>query len=111
MTVRLSHQELAFLQDKVVAPLAEHGYRVWCFGSRARGGGARYADVDLLITGPGKPRALIGAISEQLIESRFPYKVDLVLEADLAESYRERIQAERVPLETPAPEVEPSSGA
>jgi predicted nucleotidyltransferase len=99
MTLRLTDEELAFLQEVVVAPLAASGYRVWCFGSRARGEGARYADVDLLVTGTGKPRGLIGELSERLVESRFPYKVDLVLESDLAESYREGIMAERVLLD------------
>ena len=98
MTLRLSKAELEFLGANVVQPLAEAGYRVWCFGSRARGEGAPYADVDLLVEGKGRPRQLLGEIRERLIESNFPYKVDLVLEADLAESYREGVLAERVPL-------------
>lgn len=96
--VRLTEEERQFLTRTVAEPLAEAGYRVWCFGSRARGEGARYADVDLLVEGPDKPRALISEINERLVESNFPYKVDLVLEADLAESYRASVLAERVPL-------------
>lgn len=98
MSLRLTSAELEFLNTSVVAPLSELGYRVWCFGSRARGEGAQYADVDLLIEGPGRPRALISEINERLVESSFPYKVDLVLESDLAESYREGVLAERVLL-------------
>lgn len=98
MSIRLTDDERSFLEDTVAKPLARAGYRVWCFGSRARGEGARYADVDLLVEGPDKPRALIGEINERLIQSNFPYKVDLVLEQDLAESYRDSVMAERVPL-------------
>jgi len=98
MNIRLTEEERSFLEEIVAKPLARAGYRVWCFGSRARGEGARYADVDLLVEGPDKPRALIGEINERLVESNFPYKVDLVLEQDLAESYRENVMAERVPL-------------
>jgi len=67
--------------------------------SRARGEGSRYADVDLLIEGPGTPRQMLGQIGEQLTDSNFPYKVDLVLEADLADSYRESVMADRVLLD------------
>jgi predicted nucleotidyltransferase len=98
MNIRLTEEERSFLEEIVAKPLARAGYRVWCFGSRARGEGARYADVDLLVEGPDKPRALIGEINERLVESNFPYKVDLVLEQDLAEGYRENVMAERVPL-------------
>ncbi|WP_035518267.1 nucleotidyltransferase family protein [Pseudohaliea rubra] len=98
MTLRLSEAELAFLDANVVQPLHQAGYRVSCFGSRARGGGAPYADVDLLIEGSGKPRQLVGEINEKLTESNFPYKVDLVLEADLAESYRDGVMREKIPL-------------
>jgi len=103
MTLRLSQAELDFLATNVVRPLQKAGYRVSCFGSRARGEGAAYADVDLLIEGPGKPRKLLGEINERLIESNFPYKVDLVLEADLAESYREGVMREKIPLPAQRP--------
>ncbi len=99
MTINLTKEELAFLRQVVVRPLSAAGYRTWCFGSRARGDNARYADVDLLIEGPGKPRALISAISEQLIDSNFPYKVDLVLASDLAESYQSSVMDDRCLLE------------
>ncbi len=98
MTLRLSREELEFLRETVVRPLSAEGYRVWCFGSRARGDGARYADVDLLIEGPGKSRSLISDINETLINSNFPYKVDLVLESDLADSYRASVMADRVEI-------------
>lgn len=98
MTLCLTSGELAFLERTVVEPLAEAGYRVSCFGSRARGEGAPYSDVDLLVEGPGRPRALLSVINERLVESNFPYKVDLVLEADLADSFRSNVLAERVPL-------------
>lgn len=107
MTLRLSKAELAFLDANVVQPLVKAGYRVSCFGSRARGEGAPYADVDLLVEGPGKPRQLMGEINERLTESNFPYKVDLVLAADLAESYREGVMQEKIPLRSPGQKLQP----
>ncbi len=102
MSISLSDEELKFLGENVVKPLSSIGYKVWCFGSRARGDGAKFADVDILIEGPGKPRAVISEIEERLIESNFPYKVDLVLEVDLAESYRDSVFADRVLLSVPS---------
>lgn len=65
-----------------------------------------FSDVDLLVSpatsgsaaGARTARALIGAIRERLEESRFPYKVDLVYEPDLAEAYREAVTRERIAL-------------
>mgnify|MGYP000459166604 CR=1 FL=1 len=98
MKPKLSNEELEFIRQKVVRPLNTAGYQVWCFGSRARGEGSRYADVDLLIEGPGQPRALLSDINEQLIDSNFPYKVDLVLASDLAKSYWDGVMADRILL-------------
>jgi len=94
----LTDSEQQFLQREVVLPLTRAGFRVWCFGSRARGEQQRFSDVDLLVDGPGHSRAVIGEIEEKLVDSHFPYKVDIVAEADLASSYRESVRRERVPL-------------
>jgi predicted nucleotidyltransferase len=106
MIAGLDAAEHAFIERQVVAPLRAAGHRVWCFGSRARGDASGFSDVDLLVSpatsgsaaGARTARALIGAIREQLEESRFPYKVDLVYEPDLAEAYREAVTRERIAL-------------
>lgn len=95
----LSATERRFLHDEVIQPLQRAGYRVWCFGSRARGDERRFSDVDLLVSGDGNPRRLVGAIEERLVDSNFPYKVDIVIESDLAEAYRDRVLRERTPLD------------
>ncbi len=41
------------------------------------------------------PRGYIAKINEDIEESRFPFKVDLVLEDQVASSYRARILSER----------------
>lgn len=100
MIAGLTSAELDFLERELVRPLREAGFSVWCFGSRARGNQRRFSDVDLLVTGAGDPGRIIGAVQERLVESSFPYMVDLVFEEDLAESYRDRVMRERVPVES-----------
>jgi len=94
----LSSEQIKFLYQKVVAPLKQYDATVFLFGSRATNTNHEYSDVDLLIqakkTEPLK--AAIAEIKEILVESSFPYKVDIVLEADIAESYRENIKSQLV---------------
>lgn len=91
----LSSAELKYIIKTVVQPLEEKGYRVYCFGSRARGDFKRFSDLDLLIEGQ-ENRPSLGEIEEKLINENFPYKIDLVFKGDVAESYREKIEKEKV---------------
>lgn len=102
MIAGLSDTEQAFLGREVFTPLHRAGRRCWIFGSRARGDHQPFSDVDLLIDGPEASRALLGSLEERLVESNFPYKVDLVHLPDLAESYRERVLRERRAAVEPA---------
>jgi predicted nucleotidyltransferase len=74
---------------------------VWLFGSRATGKHRRYSDVDLLIcsssTAPFSP-VQVHRLREAFEDSDLPYKVDLVLEDELAEPYRASIEASKQPL-------------
>lgn len=81
----------------LVEPLKQLGCDVWIFGSRATGKHRTYSDLDVLYHAPiALPLNFIGQIQEQLEESNLPIKVDLVALQDLAESYRDRVLAERV---------------
>jgi predicted nucleotidyltransferase len=96
MRFGLSDSEYAFISKTVVVPLADRGASVWCFGSRARGTHARFSDLDLMVDCPDNLEGFISEISEQLIESDFPYKVDLVELRRFAKSYLEGFFRERV---------------
>lgn len=69
------------------------GFRVWIFGSRARGDYQRYSDVDVLIDGDVDPE--LGSFEEIFENSNFPYKVDFVLSRRLASSYRKNVDQEK----------------
>lgn len=91
--------ECAFIFQHVVGPLEKLGARVWCFGSRARGDHRSSSDLDLLVESSEDLRAKLFEISDALVESNFPYKVDLVQEKNLAKSYRAQVERERVPFD------------
>ena len=79
-------------------PIQERGAVVWVFGSIARGHYRPFSDLDVLYSAKNKmvPMSLIAKIQEDVENSSLPIKIDLVAEADLAESYRESILRERI---------------
>ena len=97
MKLGLSSSEYEFLMKEVVAPLAVQGAKVYCFGSRARGDHQRFSDVDLMVDPQGADIRL-GNIQERLVQSNFPYKVDLVLLPDFATAYLESYEQDKVEL-------------
>ena len=93
----LDPKQFRFIQERVVRPLELMGAEVWCFGSRATRTHRDFSDLDLMICGADDSiRPLVGQIQESLIESSFPFKVDLVLLQDFACSYRARFESEKV---------------
>jgi predicted nucleotidyltransferase len=98
MIFGLTEDEYALIERLVVEPLGQLGVRVWCFGSRARGDHRPASDLDLLVEAHDDVKGKLFEISEDLIESDFPYKVDLVDQKSLAKSYGAQIERERVLL-------------
>ncbi|NBX19021.1 MAG: nucleotidyltransferase domain-containing protein [Proteobacteria bacterium] len=95
MKFGLSESEFDYITKTVVEPLVAHGAVVWCFGSRARGTHQKFSDLDLMIEGPPDIQPLLGEIAETLIESRFPYKVDLVELRNFSKFYLRQFYQER----------------
>lgn len=97
MKFGLSFFELEQLERMVLAPLKAAGARLFLFGSRARGDHSRFSDVDILVEGNALD-ATLARVREDIEESRFPYKVDLVKADRLAASYVSGVAKDRVPL-------------
>lgn len=90
----LEERHRKILDELLIAPLKKAGYSLWVFGSRARGDHQKFSDLDVLVG--GKPsQSLISQVRESLEESSLPIKVDLVLENELAESYRANVLRDR----------------
>lgn len=85
----------------IVQPLAKKGAKVYCYGSRARGDYKKFSDLDLMIESESKDGLNIGEIREQMQNSNFPLKLDLVHVSDFAESYKNSYLQDRVLLTAP----------
>ncbi len=73
------------------------GRRVWAFGSRATGQRVkRYSDLDLLVDGEGLSMREAAILEEALVESRLPFKVDVLQMGEITADFRERIVGEMV---------------
>lgn len=95
MKFGLSDKEYEFIQLNVIEPLSKSGSKVWCFGSRARGDYHKFSDLDLMIENGNHLDQQIASIREFLTKSNFPFKVDLVLLSEFADSYRKNYEKEK----------------
>lgn len=99
MNFGLSVDDYAFLKKTVIDPLKKKSARVFVFGSRATGKHHTFSDIDILyvpLPNEGLTGAEMSAIKEAIEESKFPIKVDIVGEDDLADSYRDRVNLEKI---------------
>jgi uncharacterized protein len=101
MKFGMTEEHFELLKRLVILPLIERGAKVWIFGSRANGKFKEFSDVDILFefdADAEKPKGLIFKIKDDLEESRFPYKLDLVDRSSLAESYRAVVEQEKIKI-------------
>lgn len=104
MNVQLTPQELRVIFDYIVIPLNKLNSEVYLFGSRATNKAKKYSDVDILVKplSPDKNiQRQVSEIEEKIENSNFPYKVDIVLETNLANSYREEVNKTKILLTYP----------
>jgi predicted nucleotidyltransferase len=82
-----SEQQWQIVLALLVRPLEKERCSVGIFGSRARGDHRPFSDLDVLVKGQPKS-ATLSRIREELEESRLSVTVDIVLDHNLADSYR-----------------------
>jgi predicted nucleotidyltransferase len=101
MKYGLSELELEFLEKQLIEPLKSYRAKVFLFGSRANGKYKKFSDIDLLYS-PHKsheiPSDVIYSLLAFMENSSFPYKIDLVKESDLAKSYQDSVNKEKIEL-------------
>ena len=77
------------------------GVAVWAFGSRARRTAKPYSDLDLALVAPQPLRlAELGDLAEAFESSDLTIRVDLVDWATTSAAFRQRIEADRVVVQT-----------
>lgn len=97
-TFGLSDAQFKLLTDIVISPLKDKGVEVFVFGSRARGNHHPFSDIDLFFLDNSEKltSADVSKIKEAAEESTLAITVDLVNKTDLAKSYLEKIEIEKV---------------
>ena len=99
MNFGLKPTDYNLIQELAVCPLLQHAATVWIFGSRARGDHKPFSDVDLLFEEKGPlPSGLLFEIKDRLENSNLSVKIDLVERRNLAASYRDQVEREKLPF-------------
>jgi len=98
MKFGLTPKQYEMISEVIVTPLKQVGAKVYVFGSRARGRQHPFSDIDILLEFPTKdiPHALISKCRERIEESNLPIKVDLVVSSDLAKSYQDGVNQDKI---------------
>ena len=93
----LTQDQLALIQKISREQLAQSiNFKIWVFGSRAKGSHRPYSDLDLLIEAePPLTHSQKNSLEEAFEESDLPFKVDIVLIDELLDAYRNEVLAER----------------
>ena len=97
----LAPKDLITIENLLIQPLKKEHCQLFVFGSRARGDHQKFSDLDVLIVASDnleKIKAHLSLIQEQLEESELPIKVDIVLEQELAHSYRTNVLKDMIEI-------------
>jgi len=95
-TYGLDKNSWAILNEIAINPLHQHNAELWVFGSRAIGKHKQFSDLDILVvTKRNLPEFLLSNIRSALEESDLPIKIDLVLNQELADSYRKNVDLQK----------------
>jgi predicted nucleotidyltransferase len=94
MNIQLDENQIKFLKEALIRPLTSFGCDIYVFGSRATFKANKFSDLDILIKADHYARNLedkVSQIKEDLENSSFELKVDIVLERDLAKEYKKQV--------------------
>lgn len=98
MMLGLSNAELKCLTQVLINPLKKLGIQIFAFGSRARGDQQKFSDIDILLENALTKKREVSTLLEQIEDTNFPYKVDLVYKEELAESYADHVSNDLIEL-------------
>jgi len=82
------NKDIEFIRQVVRRHLDTGKYRVFVFGSRARGDASRFSDYDLGIEGEKLPAGVYFNLVSEFEESDFPFRVDVVEFRDVSEAFK-----------------------
>ena len=84
----------------ILALLERHlpGTEAWAYGSRVKWTSRPQSDLDLVVFATPEQQRQVNALKEAFQESDLPFRVDLFVWDEVPETFRGRIEAERVTL-------------
>ena len=96
----------------ILALLARHlpGTEAWVYGSRAKWTSRPQSDLDLVVFAGSQQRRGVGNLREAFEESDLPFRVDLFVWDEVAETFREQIEMEHAVLAAAPKPTTTSSG-
>ena len=74
------------------------GTASWAYGSRVKWTSRPQSDLDLVVFATPEQRRQVGDLREAFEESNLPFRVDLFVWDDVPESFKDKIEAQRVVL-------------
>jgi predicted nucleotidyltransferase len=101
-SIDISPEDWAIVEDILRRHIPDR--EVIAFGSRARHTARRYSDLDIAIIGEtALPSDVRWSLTEALVESDLPFKVDVLEWATTSESFRNIILRHAVLIQSAAP--------
>lgn len=103
MKYGLTKEHWNFLEKNLLDQIRQFKSKMYLFGSRAKGTQHPFSDIDILVDDTVSSLTAINkteifARLEEIENSNFPYKIDLVYVSDLAKSYIEDVQKTKIEL-------------
>lgn len=96
--VQLSPGQTELILRLIEKHLGSRAYRIFVFGSRAKGNARPNSDLDLMIDAETELGPAKGALVEEFEQSDLPFKIDLVEKISLSNSFLKNVQDELVEL-------------
>jgi predicted nucleotidyltransferase len=105
--IDISPEDWAIVEDILRRHIPDRD--VLAFGSRATHKAGRYSDLDIAIVGENPlPVETRWSLTDELVESDLPFKVDILEWATTSETFRKIVQQQAVPIQRAAPKRGPA---
>lgn len=99
VNIQLTAEQRSLILGLLKKYLGTSSYRVFLFGSRAKGTARANSDLDLMIDTHKGLGPIRSELNEAFEKSDLPFKVDLVEKIELTDAFRKNIQSSLVELE------------
>ncbi len=86
--------------DFIKKAFDEHlsNYKLYLFGSRAKGKARKYSDIDLAVESPELTSSIKSTLETYFVDSTIPYEIDIVDLNDISETFKNLITDDLVRL-------------